>query len=46
MTDLATMESNFVILDAEEFSGEPVAIVKLPQRVPLGLHSNWCPLDS
>lgn len=46
MTDLATMESSFVILDAEEFSGEPVAIVKLPQRVPLGLHGNWCPVDS
>lgn len=45
-TDRATMESSFVILDAEAFAGEPVAIVRLPQRVPLGLHGNWFPLDS
>jgi carotenoid cleavage dioxygenase-like enzyme len=45
-TDLATMESRFVILDAEDFSGEPVAVVKLPRRVPLGLHGNWCPAEA
>jgi carotenoid cleavage dioxygenase-like enzyme len=45
-TDLATMESSFVILDAEDFSGEPVAVVKLPRRVPLGLHGNWFPAES
>ncbi len=45
-TDLATMESSFLIIDAENFSGEPVAVVKLPQRVPLGLHGNWCPAKS
>ena len=45
-TDLATMESTFVILDAGNFSGEPVAIVKLPQRVPLGLHGNWCAAEA
>ena len=44
-TNLATMESNFVILDAENFSGEPVAVVKLPHRVPLGLHGNWYPAE-
>lgn len=43
-TDRATMASSFVILDAQDFSGEPVAIVRLPQRVPLGLHGIWCPL--
>jgi len=42
-TNLATMESTFVILDAEDFAGEPVAVVKLPRRVPLGLHGNWYP---
>ena len=45
VTDLATMESRFVILDVEDFSGAPVAEVKLPQRVPNGLHGNWCPMD-
>jgi carotenoid cleavage dioxygenase-like enzyme len=44
-TDLATMESSFVILDAEDFSGEPAAVVKLPRRVPLGLHGNWFAAD-
>jgi carotenoid cleavage dioxygenase-like enzyme len=42
-TDLATLESRFVILDAEDFAGEPAAVVKLPRRVPLGLHGNWYP---
>jgi len=42
-TNLVTMESTFVVLDAEDFAGEPVASVKLPRRVPLGLHGNWYP---
>jgi carotenoid cleavage dioxygenase-like enzyme len=45
-TDLATMDSSFVILDAENFSGEPAAVVKLPRRIPLGLHGNWFPAES
>ena len=45
-TDVATMESRFVILDAEDFAGDPVAVVKLPRRVPLGLHGNWYPAES
>ncbi len=40
-TDAVTLESTFVVLDAADFAGEPVAVVKLPQRVPLGLHGNW-----
>ena len=44
-TDLATMESSFVILDAADFSAEPVAVIKLPRRVPLGLHGNWFPAE-
>jgi carotenoid cleavage dioxygenase-like enzyme len=35
------MESTFVILDAEDFASEPAAVVKLPRRVPLGLHGNF-----
>ncbi len=45
-TDLATLQSTFVILDAEDFSAAPVAVVKLPRRVPLGLHGNWLPAPS
>ena len=45
-TDLATMESTFVIVDAEDFSGAPAAVVKMLRRVPLGLHGNWYPAQS
>lgn len=35
--------SDLVILSAQDFTGEPVARVHLPARVPLGLHGNWLP---
>ena len=35
--------SDLVILSAQDFTGEPVARVHLPVRVPLGLHGNWLP---
>ncbi|SFK65864.1 carotenoid cleavage dioxygenase [Streptosporangium canum] len=35
--------SDLVILSAQDFTGEPVARVHLPVRVPLGLHGNWMP---
>jgi carotenoid cleavage dioxygenase len=41
--DAATDRSDLVILDAQDFSGEPVATVHLPQRVPYGFHGNWVP---
>jgi carotenoid cleavage dioxygenase len=33
--------SDLVIIDASDFSGAPVARIKLPQRVPFGFHGNW-----
>ena len=36
-----TGKSEFVILDATNFDGEPVARIKLPQRVPYGFHGSW-----
>jgi carotenoid cleavage dioxygenase len=33
--------SDLVVLDANEFDGEPVAVVQLPRRVPDGLHGGW-----
>jgi carotenoid cleavage dioxygenase-like enzyme len=33
--------TDLVILAAQDFTGEPVARVHLPARVPLGFHGNW-----
>jgi carotenoid cleavage dioxygenase len=35
--------SDLVVLSAQDFTGEPVARVHLPQRVPFGFHGNWVP---
>ncbi len=33
--------ADLVILSAQDFTGEPVATVHLPARVPLGFHGSW-----
>ena len=43
--DATTDTANVVILDAQDFSGDPVATVHLPQRVPFGFHGNWVPTE-
>jgi carotenoid cleavage dioxygenase len=35
--------SDFVILDVKRFEEQPVATVRLPCRVPVGLHGAWLP---
>ncbi|MEM7409417.1 MAG: carotenoid oxygenase family protein [Myxococcota bacterium] len=35
--------SEVVILDAQHFEEEPVAVIDLPGRVPFGFHGNWVP---
>jgi carotenoid cleavage dioxygenase len=35
--------TDLVVLAAQDFAGEPVARVHLPQRVPFGFHGNWVP---
>ena len=40
-TDLEAKSSYFVVWDAQSFPSEPVAKVRMPQRVPNGLHGNW-----
>jgi carotenoid cleavage dioxygenase len=39
--DRATDLSELVVLDTADFTGHPVATVKLPVRVPHGLHAAW-----
>ena len=43
--DKTTDLSDFVILDAQNFSDAPLARVALPQRVPFGFHGSWINLD-
>ena len=33
--------SDLVVLDANPFGGDPVAVVQLPRRVPIGFHGSW-----
>lgn len=33
--------SDLVVLDARDFTGEPVAVVAMPRRVPSGFHGSW-----
>lgn len=39
--DAAEGKSELVILEAGDFTGRPVARVKLPARVPYGFHGTW-----
>jgi carotenoid cleavage dioxygenase len=41
--DVADNSSELVILNADDISGEPQAVIKLPVRVPMGFHGNWVP---
>ena len=41
--DRARNASDFLILDARNLSGEPIATVRVPHRVPYGFHGNWVP---
>ncbi len=41
VVDLPGETSALVILDAQNFAGEAVAMIHLPHRVPPGFHGNW-----
>jgi len=41
--DAGRDSSDLVILDANDFTGKPVATIALPQRVPFGFHGSWLP---
>jgi len=38
-----TDRSALHILNADDVTGDPEAVVELPQRVPAGFHGNWVP---
>lgn len=41
--DLPENRSELVVLDARHLGDEPVARVRLPQRIPIGFHTTWVP---
>jgi carotenoid cleavage dioxygenase len=41
--DPAADRSELVIQSAQDFTGAPVARVKLNHRMPMGFHGNWTP---
>lgn len=43
--DRDTLETELLVLDAADIAGEPVATLRMPHRVPLGLHGSWVPSD-
>ena len=45
-TDLETLQSDWVVLDASDITAGPIATVELPYRVPAGLHGSWFPPDA
>ena len=44
--DAETNRCDVMILDAQDFSAQPVATIHLPVRVPYGFHGNWIPSGS
>jgi carotenoid cleavage dioxygenase len=44
--DAELNRSELVILAAQDFSGKPIARVKLNHRVPFGFHGNWVPAEA
>ena len=41
--DTGRDDADVVILDAQGFSHDPVATIRLPVRVSFGFHGNWLP---
>ena len=41
VVDMNDEHSELVILNADDFSGEPQAVIHIPHRIPPGFHGNW-----
>ncbi len=44
-TDRTDLTSRLLVLAAADPTAGPIATVRLPQRVPLGLHGAWLPVE-
>ncbi len=44
-TDPSAQHTWLLIWDAASFPSDPVARVRMPQRIPFGLHGNWMPAE-
>lgn len=45
VTDEQSLQSELVVYDAASMSSQPVARVRMPQRVPSGFHCTWVRQD-
>ena len=43
VVDLPNETTDLAIIDARDFSAEPLASVRIPHRIPPGFHGNWLP---
>ena len=41
--DRASLETTLLVPHAGDLAGEPAATIRLPHRVPVGLHGSWIP---
>ncbi|MGM9454612.1 carotenoid oxygenase family protein [Legionella bozemanae] len=41
--DKRSNQSELVLLDAQSFQNDPIARIKMPRRIPHGLHGSWMP---
>lgn len=44
--DPESLRSDIVILEAQDFTGDPVATIRLPVRIPFTFHGGWAPDQS
>ncbi|MFK8080657.1 MAG: carotenoid oxygenase family protein [Granulosicoccus sp.] len=44
--DAQSESSELLVIDASTLDAEPVARIRLPQRVPYGFHGTWIPADT
>ena len=43
LSNIVDICSDFVILDAQYVDSDPLAVVRLPMRVPMAPHGSWMP---